>query len=68
MLARVVALVVLLVAAYEFAAVYWDWWPTITEFVRPRRDVGAVFTVGCAVIQLAALWAMVHLFGERGGW
>jgi len=50
---------------YEAVGFWLGWWPTITGLLRPHRDVGAVVYVGCAVIQLVAVWAMLHLYGEE---
>lgn len=61
MLARVVTLVVLLAAFYQFAAIYWRLWPPITDLIRSVRDVTGVSTLVAGAIVAAAVWAIFHL-------
>lgn len=65
---RVISTAVLLAAVYEWIAIHWRSWPTLTALIRPHRDVELVVFAVLVVVAGIAAWALVHLLGERGGW
>ncbi len=62
---RILSTFVVLAAIYEWIAVHWHPWPTLTALIRPHRDIDVLVVVGCVTVLSISVLLLLHLFAGR---